>query len=172
MGKDVAQVVDGMDLLQNGFAARDRSVVVAKPSPKKIRIGRLCLSGTDPKVDRAADQALAKSGFRVNRLDENFKSNWDQAKKDGNTVAAAGAWISNRDYRYKSGGRLRTMAAIVLGEFSIPPGTKGLSTGRYSGSIFSVKFSKKWTLLLCQTLQDLPPTIPRIGKIVFWKRVC
>ena len=48
MAKDVDHVVQGMDLLQNGFAARYRAAVAAKPSAKKIRIGRLYLSGTDP----------------------------------------------------------------------------------------------------------------------------
>src|ERR1700686_3899748 len=39
MGKDVAHVVQGMDLLQNGFATRYQIAVAAKPSARKIRIG-------------------------------------------------------------------------------------------------------------------------------------
>jgi amidase len=38
MGKDVAHVVQGMDLLQNGFETRYRTAVAAKPSAKKIKI--------------------------------------------------------------------------------------------------------------------------------------
>src|SRR5262245_44867122 len=45
IGKDVAHVVQGMDLLQDGFAARYQAAVAAKPSAKDIRIGRLYLSG-------------------------------------------------------------------------------------------------------------------------------
>jgi Asp-tRNA(Asn)/Glu-tRNA(Gln) amidotransferase A subunit family amidase len=41
MAKDVDTVVQGMDLLQNGFVARYRAAVAAKPSAKRIRIGRL-----------------------------------------------------------------------------------------------------------------------------------
>src|SRR3984893_1467155 len=41
MGKDIAHVVEGMDLLQDGFAARYRAAMAAKPLAKNIRIGRL-----------------------------------------------------------------------------------------------------------------------------------
>src|SRR6202045_5487866 len=58
MGKDVDHVVQGMDLLQNGFAARYRTAVAAKPTARKIRIGRLYLSGTDPKIDESVDKTL------------------------------------------------------------------------------------------------------------------
>src|SRR6185295_5776827 len=53
MAKDVAHVVEGMDLLQDGFAARYRTAMAAKPLAKDIRIGRLYLGGTDPKIDKA-----------------------------------------------------------------------------------------------------------------------
>ena len=52
MAKDVAGVVRGMDLLQDGFAARYEATVAAKPSAKVIKIGRLNLSGTDRRIDR------------------------------------------------------------------------------------------------------------------------
>jgi Asp-tRNA(Asn)/Glu-tRNA(Gln) amidotransferase A subunit family amidase len=48
MGKDIAHVVEGMDLLQNGFAARYRAAVGARPSAQQIKIGRLYLSGPNP----------------------------------------------------------------------------------------------------------------------------
>src|SRR6201993_4879325 len=72
MAKDIAHVVEGMDLLQIGFAARYRKAVAAKPSGKKIKIGRLYLGGTDPKIDQAVDQALAEAQFQVIPLDEAF----------------------------------------------------------------------------------------------------
>ena len=85
MAKDVNHVVQGMDLLQNGFAARYRTAVAAKPLAKRIRIGRLYLSGTDPKIDKAIDDALARAQFQVVPLDQAFKAKWDQATRDGNT---------------------------------------------------------------------------------------
>src|SRR4249920_456187 len=53
MGKDIAHTVQGMDLLQNGFAALYAAAVAAKPSAQEIRIGRLTLKGTDREIDRA-----------------------------------------------------------------------------------------------------------------------
>jgi len=48
MAKDVAHVVEGMDLLEDGFAARYRAAVAAKPSGKQIKVGRLYLNEPDP----------------------------------------------------------------------------------------------------------------------------
>jgi len=48
LGKDIAHVVEGMDLLQNGFAARYRAAVAARPLAQQIKIGRLYLSGPNP----------------------------------------------------------------------------------------------------------------------------
>jgi amidase len=165
MGKDVAHVVEGMDLLQNGFDARYRTAVAAKPSGKKIRIGRLYLSGTDPKVDKAVDEALAKGGFRVTRLDQNFKMKWDQAKKDGNTVAAAGAWISDQAYIYKSGVRVRTIAAIVLGRVLYPAQYRDALRRQAHWRHALAQVFKKVDFVALPTLQDLPPMVPHIGKI-------
>ena len=64
MGKDIAHTMQGMDLLENGFAGTYAIVVAAKPSAKSIRVGRLTLSGTDPKIDQAVDEALARTGFQ------------------------------------------------------------------------------------------------------------
>jgi amidase len=165
MGKDVAHVVEGMDLLQNGFTARYRAAIAAKPSAKKIRVGRLYLSGTDPKVDKAVDEALARDGFRVTRLDQNFKMKWDQAKKDGNTVAAAGEWISDQQYIYKSGVRIRTIAAIVLGRVLYPAQYRGALRRQARWRQELARVFKKVDFVALPTLQNLPPMVPHVGKI-------
>src|ERR1700756_1520742 len=87
LGKDVAHVVQGMDLLERGFAARYAAAVRKKPLGKQIKVGRLYLNGTDPKIDKAVDDALTRAGFQVIPLDQAFTAKWDAAKKDGNTVA-------------------------------------------------------------------------------------
>ena len=88
------------------------------PSAKKIRIGRLYLSGIDPNIDKAIDDALVRAQFEVVPLDQAFKEKWDQAKKDGTTLAAAGAWISDGKYFDKlMGVSTRTKAIIALGVF-------------------------------------------------------
>jgi len=48
MGKDIAHVVEGMDLLEDGFAARYRAAVSTKPLAQQITIGRLYLNRPDP----------------------------------------------------------------------------------------------------------------------------
>ena len=48
MAKDIAHVVEGMDLLQHGFATRYRSATAARPSAGAIKIGRLKLNAPNP----------------------------------------------------------------------------------------------------------------------------
>jgi len=165
MGKDVAHVVQGMDLLQNGFAARYQGAVAAQPSARKIRIGRLYLSGTDSRIDKAVDNALAQGRFQVVTLDQSFKKKWDLAKTDGNTVAAAGAWISDRKYSNKVGVRFRTMAAIVLGRVLYPAKYRDALRRRASWQHALDKIFEKVDFIALPTLQGLPPTIPFIGKM-------
>ena len=165
MGKDVAHVVQGMDLLQNGFAARYRTAVAAKPSAKDIRIRRLYLSGTDPKVDKAVDNALAQTKFRVITLDRGFAAKWDQAKKDGNTLAAAGAWISDQNYRFKNRVHARTKAAILLGQILYPGEYRQALRRRAEWQNALSQVFRKVDFIAVPTLQTLPPTIPFIGRI-------
>ena len=165
MGKDVAHVVQGMDLLQDGFATQYRIAVAAKPSARKIRIGRLYLGGTDPKIDKAVDDALAEGQFQVIKLDRGFRTKWDRAKSDGNTLAAAGAWISNRKYRFKPGVRARTMAAIVLGRVLYPTQYRRALHRRAQWKHALAQIFKKVDFIALPTLQALPPTIPSVGRI-------
>ena len=165
MGKDVAHVVQGMDLLQKGFAARYARAVAAKPSAKQIKIGRLYLSGTDPQIDKAIDNALTQAQFQVVPLDQTFKSKWDQAKKDGNTVAAAGAWISEQQYRYKWGVRARTKAAILLGRLVYPGQYHRALHRRAEWEHALHQVFKEVDFIALPTLQVRPPAIPWFGKI-------
>ena len=165
MGKDIAHVVQGMDLLQNGFGAQYRRAVAAKPLAKDIRIGRLYLSGTDPRIDKAVDEALAQTKFRVITLDKGFTMKWDQAKKDGNTLAAAGAWISYQNYRFKKGVGVRTQAAILLGQILYPDPYRQALHRRAQWQNALRKIFRKVDFIALPTLQTLPPMIPFIGRI-------
>jgi Asp-tRNA(Asn)/Glu-tRNA(Gln) amidotransferase A subunit family amidase len=165
IGKDVAHVAQGMDLLQNGFAARYQTAVAAKPSAKDIKIGRLYLSGTDPKIDKAVDDALARTKFRVITLDRAFTAKWDQAKKDGNTVAAAGAWISDQNYSSKNRVLLRTKAVILLGQVLYPGQYRQALHRRADWQNALSQVFRKVDFIALPTLQALPPTIPFIGRI-------
>jgi amidase len=164
MGKDVAHVAQGMDLLQDGFAARYRAVA-ARSSTRKIKIGRLYLSGTDPRIDRAVDLALAQGQFRVIKLDQGFKAKWDQAKEDGNDVAAAGAWISNEKYIYNLGVRIRTKASIALGRVVYPIRYRQALQRRAKWQNALRHIFREVDFIALPTLQTLPPLILPVGKI-------
>ena len=162
MAKDVDHVVKGMDLLQNGFMARYRAAVAANPSAKKIRIGRLYLSGTDPNIDKAIDDALVRAQFEVVPLDRAFKEKWDQAKKDGTTLAAAGAWISDGKYFDKlMGVSTRTKAIIALGEFDFVTNYQNAARRQAAWQETLQQTFGKIDFIALPTLQKLPPTIPR-----------
>jgi amidase len=170
MAKDVDHVVQAMDLLQNGFAARYRTAVAAKPLAKKIRIGRLYLSGTDPKIDEAVDDALARAQFQVIPLDQAFKAKWDQAKKDGDTVAAAGAWISDQKYFDKLiGVSARTKAIIALGEFDYTTNYRNALQRRAAWQHALRQVFKKVDFIALPTLQKLPPKIPLVAQIALFE---
>ena len=122
LAKDIATTARGMDLLQRGFAARYAAAKAEKPTAAGIRVGRLRLKGTNPRIDRAVDRALAEAGFQVVSLGEDFAEKWEQAKKDGNTLAAAGAWMSDRPYLGKLGVSARTKTAILAGQIAYRSG--------------------------------------------------
>ena len=165
MGKDVAHVVQGMDLLEKGFAARYAAAVRSKPLGRQIKIGRLYLSGTDPKIDKAVDDALTRAGFQVVPLDQAFKAKWDAAKKDGNTVAASGAWISDQKYAFKWGVRARTKATILLGRLLYPGQYRKALERRPAWQHALNHEFKKVDLIALPTLQTVPPAIPWFGRI-------
>jgi len=167
MAKDVDHVVQGMDLLQSGFMARYRTAVAAKPLAKNIRIGRLYLSGTDPKIDKAVDDALDRGHFQVIALDKAFTAQWDQAKKDGDTMAAARAWINYKKYFGKLGVSAKTEAIIALGEFEYTTNYQSALQRQAEWQYTLAQVFKKVDFIALPTLQKLPPTIPLIGRIAF-----
>jgi amidase len=165
MGKDVSHVVQGMDLLERGFAERYAAAVKNKPLGRQIRVGRLYLKGTDPKIDQAVDDSLKRAGFQVVPLDDAFKAKWEAAKKDGNTVAAAAAWMSDQKYSFKLGVRARTTAVILLGRV-LYPGQYLKALERRPAWQHALKEEfKKVDLIALPTLQTTPPAIPWFGRI-------
>lgn len=166
MGKNIARTVQGMDLLQAGFAGRYAAATNAKPSAAGIRIGRLALKGTDPKIDKAVNQALAKAGFQIVALDEAFRERWEDAKKDGNTVAAAGAWITDRKFFTKTGVNARTKSVLIVGRLFYPGNyLKALAKQREWQRTLQAVF-RKVDFIALPTMQSTPPLLlpgPNIG---------
>ena len=171
LGKDIARTVQGMDLLQNGFAGRYASATAAKPSGAGIRIGRLTLPGTDPDIDQAIDQALSAAGFQVVRLDENFRAKWDQAKKDGNTVAAAGAWISDKQFRGDFGVSTRTKTTILAGQLAYNTGYKEALSKQKAWQRTLRRVFAKVDFIALPTIQSTVPAMPPDLKIGIFEAV-
>jgi Asp-tRNA(Asn)/Glu-tRNA(Gln) amidotransferase A subunit family amidase len=157
MARDVAGVVQGMDLLQAGFASRYRQAVAAKPSAKGIRVGRIYIKGTAPSVDKAVDDALAATGFEVVKLSPDFTEKWAQAQKDAATIAAVCAWIYDQKFVNKLGVTLRTKAVVALGgvEYNTAyrPALRRQSTWK---TAIGTQFEKV-NFIALPTMKRLPP---------------
>jgi amidase len=165
MGKDIASTAQGMDLLQSGFAAKYAATQEAKPFAEDIRVGRLTLKGTDPKIDAAIDQALAKTGFQVVPLDDDFREKWEQAKRDGNAVAAAGVWISDKDFRQAVGVTSRTKTAMFVGRISYRSIYREALARRPEWQKTLRKVFTKVDFIALPTLQTTPIPIPKVLRV-------
>jgi Asp-tRNA(Asn)/Glu-tRNA(Gln) amidotransferase A subunit family amidase len=166
MGKDIAHTVEGMGLLQNGFAARYDAAKAAKPTAQSIRVGRLKLKGTDPNIDEAIDAALAKTEFQVIPLDDSLREKWERAKKDGNMIAATGAWISDQRFRFALGVTARTKSAIRLGQIDYGTTYRGAVARQSEWQSTLRNVFEKVDFIALPTLQTTPPPISpnlRIG---------
>jgi Asp-tRNA(Asn)/Glu-tRNA(Gln) amidotransferase A subunit family amidase len=167
MGKDIARTVQGMELLQQGFAKLYVEAVRAKPSAHEIRLGRLTLEGTDPKIDQAVDEALARAGFQIVQLDDSVRKKWEQAKKDGDAIAAAGAWISDKRFLYSWGVTARTESALLVGEIAYLTSYEE-ALARQAGWQNTLKeLFKEVDFIALPTVQTPPPVIPLDLKISF-----
>jgi amidase len=164
MARDVPHLVEGMDLLEDGFAAKYRRAVAANPSPAEITVGRLYLDGTDPAIDKAIDQVLAAKKFKVIRLGKRFKENWDQADKYGRIVATADAWLNGREYLGKKGVSATTKAGILLGELEYNNNYREamLVRARWRKTLREV--FKRVDFIAVPTLQRMPPKLPFFGR--------
>ena len=161
LAKDIAHTVEGMDLLEAGFASKYQAAVAEKPSARSIRIGRLYLDGTDPRIDQAIDESLRQAGFKVVRLDDAFKARWVQANSDGTTMAEAGAWISAHGYLDKPGVSGQSKAVLALGEITYNT-TYPAALRRQAGWKRALrKVFQRVDFVALPTLQALPPKVPR-----------
>jgi Asp-tRNA(Asn)/Glu-tRNA(Gln) amidotransferase A subunit family amidase len=165
IGKDIEKTAEGMDLLESGFESKYEAAKATKPSGGSIRVGRLYLNGTNSHVDQAIDAALAKAGFQVVRLDDGFRDRWEQAKKDGNTVAASGIWKSEGQYLTKSGISARTKATILVGRVQYPLLYRSALARQAEWQHALRNVFHKVDFIALPTLQSTPPGIPPNLKI-------
>ena len=160
MAKDIARTVEGMELLEAGFDAKYRAAKAAKPSGRSFRVGRLRLRGTDPRVDEAIDNALAKAGFQVVQLDDQFRDKWEEADKDGVTIASAGAWKTNERFQFGLGVAARTKTIMRLGQINHATGYEGAVARQQSWQRTLDSVFGKVDLIALPTLKTAPPGLP------------
>jgi amidase len=166
LARDIAHTAQGMDLLESGFIGKYEEAKGAKPNASGIRVGRLRLKGTNKQIDRAVDEALAVSGFQVVELGEDFAKRWETAKEDGYTVAAGGAWNSDKQYQSSPQVAPRTKAVLLAGRLDYPDKYRAALAHRAVWQRTLKTVFTKVDFIALPTLQDTPPAIPvnlRIG---------
>ncbi len=164
LAKNIANAVKGMDLLERGFEQRYQRVVAAHPSAKTIKVGRLYINGTDPQVDHAVDEALIKAGFQVTSVDRGFLEKWNQAKRDGNTMAAAASYLSNGENMNRSSVSTRSKGILLLGYVNYPKNYEAALKRKAQWQQALREEFEKVDLIALPTLQNIPPAIPFLGK--------
>lgn len=161
MGRDIDHTVQGMELLQDGFGAKYASAKAAKPTARSIRVGRLKLKGTDPKIDQAIDDALAKAGFQVVELDQTLSDQFERANRDGDAVASAGVWMS--DGRFQITVTARTQSVIRLGQINYTTSYRGALARRAAWQRTLHKVFEEVDFIALPTLQKMPPELPLLN---------
>jgi len=164
LAKDIPHLVQGMDLLQEGFAARYKKAAGAKPSGRDITIGRLYIDGTDPAIDKALDDALASKNFRVVKLDRRLKAKWNEADGHGRTLAVADAWLNDRKYLNKKGVTPTTKAGLLMGELEYRNNYRSAKLARSEWQYTLRRVFRKVDFIAVPTLKRLPPKVPFFGR--------
>lgn len=172
LAKDVPRLVQGMDLLQRGFASKYHTTVAQSRSPHRITIGRVYVGGTDPTIDRSIDEALHAAGFRVVRMSERFHKLWKEAQSDGRNLAVADSWVTDRKYLDTPGVSVVTKAIIRLGEIEYATNYQKLLQRRKQWQR-DLKYALQHVdFIAVPTLQGAPPKIPFWGRsAIFEARV-
>lgn len=163
LARDVNGLVQGMDLLKRGFAAEYQRAVATHRKGGKVRVGRLYLDGTNKKVDEAVDAALAKAGFEVVRLGDDFKAKWVQASRDGRTVAAARAWLYDQQFRHEPQVQARTKAVVALGGYEQKANLGEALKRRLEWQATLRGAFQQVDFIALPTLQNVPPSVPLFG---------
>lgn len=170
LAKNVPNLVKGMALLQRDLLPKYEEAVADKPVGRNFHVGRLYVDGTAPEVDRAIDAALVKAGFKIVKLSDSFKKSWEQAQKDGLTVAVSDAWTNDEQYRNKRGVSGVTKATILLGQIEHLTGNYDRALKRRAAWQRLLKETfREVDLIALPTLKTVPPVIPRFGGSVLFE---
>ena len=157
MAKDVARLAKGMDLLKPGFSERYETARANHSSGRGLTVGRFYVPGADPKIEQAIDEVLRATGFRVVRLDDHFKDEWNRAQSNARSIVISDGYVSDRQYLGKAGVELTTQATIRLGEVEHGLAYKGALDGRRPWRRELRRVFDKVDFIALPTMQSLPP---------------
>jgi len=119
-------------------------------------------------VDRAVDDALAATGFKVVKLSQEFTQKWNQAQKDAATVAAVGAWLYDLKFQNESEVTIRTKAVVALGGLEYKTAYRAAVKAQPAWKAEIRKAFQKVDLIAMPTMKATPPHVPFFGgSVVF-----
>jgi amidase len=153
LGRDVAAVVRGMELLEPGFA----------PAAPARLIGRVRVPDEDPTIAAAVDRALAEAGFELIEVE---LPSWPDALDAAFWIGLSEAARNNGPLadREPDGLLDRTREAIAAGRELAPREEEGRRFQRGWEAEFAVALGQA-ELLAWPTLAAFPPRIGELGVI-------
>jgi amidase len=95
-------------------------------------------------------------------LDDDFRQKWEQAKRDGNAIAAAGVWISDKSFHRALGVTSRSKAAMFVGRISYRSIYREALARRVEWQNTLKKVFTKVDFIALPTLQTTPIAIPKV----------
>ncbi|MBS1892986.1 MAG: amidase [Actinobacteria bacterium] len=153
LGRDVAAVVRGMELLEPGFA----------PGAPAQVIGRVRVPDEDPRIGDAVDRALAAAGFEVTTVE---LPGWDEVLDPAFWIGLTEAARNNGALadREPDGLLDRTREAIAAGRELAPREDEGRRFQRHWEAELATAFTQA-ELLAWPTLAGFPPRLGEFGVI-------
>ena len=118
------------------------------------------MGGTSPAIDKAIDEALATKGFEVVKLRESFKPKWQQAEKDGKTLALGGSWIHNGRYIDERGVSPITRLVLLQAEIEYTTKYKDALKRKARWQRDLARVFEDVDFIALPTMQNLPPKLP------------
>ena len=102
-----------------------------------------------------------KRDSKWSTLDESLSEKFEQAKKDGTTVASAGAWISNG--RFQLAVTARTQSVLRLGQINYTTSYRSALARRGAWQRTLSEAFEKVDFIALPTLQKMPPELPLLN---------
>jgi len=153
LGRDVAAVVRGMELLEPGFA----------PAAPARLIGRVLVPDEDPIIQAAVDRALAEAGFALIEVE---LPSWPQVLEAAYWIGLTEAARNNGALadREPDGVLARTREAIALGRELTPREDEGRRFQRGWEAELAVALGQV-ELLAWPTMAEFPPRLGTVGEV-------